>query len=204
MLKRVLSLVICVIFMSVIVQASVAMPCEQDYTIENIDGKIVCVYLIDQEDVPDGIVPLNFDTVQEADEFIRNYTGMTAGTSCDSDDDGLTSMQSVSGDVLVAEDQIPGILTSGTVVVQLRLDYTVSARSGTRARIESANPYISKFGFPVFADWETSNIYGYQGSDGKSYFSSARGQINYYIIIDGLTRFYTVPANLSGWSYLIR
>lgn len=95
-------------------------------TILNQDGDEIIVRTLSLDELPDGIVPLEVDSVEEADALVRELTEIKSTES------GSEAQIRASGDALIQREQYGGIFSSGSMVTELRVSYTTGVVNGQR------------------------------------------------------------------------
>lgn len=163
------------------------------------NNQIVYHRIISPEEVPEGIVPLNVDSIEEAETIISAFS---SSGNCLADNNGGASFTAISGpyDVELNRTQYGGILTSGLMVTELRVSYNI-----VNNKISNAEPYSSTYGIPAFADYTEESCTGYivANTQSKEYYAITKGQLDYYIIFEGIMNLYTTPVSLEGQKNLV-
>jgi len=164
----------------------------------SVNDKIVYMGVVAPDCVPSGIVPLAVGSMEEAEKVISIYTSTFASTIDNpvADTTAVTSTY----DVEITRTQYGGIFSSGLMVTELRVSYNI-----VNNRISGASPYTSTYGVPIFADYTETSCTGYivANTEGKEYYAVSKGQIDYYIIVDGFINWYTSPVSLAGQKKLV-
>lgn len=164
--------------------------------IYNDDGDKIVVHTISPDDLPEGVVPLEVESVEAADSLIQE---LTTRKSQESDEGAQTRG---TGDGLIQREQYGGIFSSGSMVTELRVSYTTGVVNGQRG-ITWANPYTVTTGIPIFAKFTENSCTGYISKSKKDYYAEAHGQVDYYLIANGIINWYTKGVTLSGWLHVL-
>ncbi len=163
--------------------------------ITNENGDVITVKKISLSEVPEGVVPLKVETVDEADKLIIAMSSGNYVTPQAEEKDPVA--KTVTYDAQIARVQYGGILSSGPMVTELRVAYTLTFAGGHQY-ITSASPYTDTYGVPLFATYTEQSCTGYILPGAIDYYGISSGQVDYYIFINGFINWYTAPASLSG------
>jgi len=164
------------------------------------------------DEIPEGVTPLYFNSVEEADEYIANINSSILANNelqklqknelqnIDNETfDPLSAASMQTYSVLVSQ---YGDFPISPYEVKLNCNYTTSGdHSGY---IMNVDPYTSYEYITLFHTW-TENACDYViSTSGKDIYVYAEGTLTYYFVIQGIGDVHSWPVSLSGWVYAIR
>ena len=150
---------------------------------------------VSPEEVPEGIVPMEFDSEESAVAYLNHiYSNMTLITGED-----IPATYATNGNATVAEQRL-GVL-GGKVILKLR--YTTSG-NGNTGTITMLDPYTTTSGITYSFDWREDSIGAEIASSGKDVYAYSDGVIIAYLLVDGLIKLDETPVSLNGFVALIR
>lgn len=153
--------------------------------------------IVSKGQLPANVKPTTFNSDEEALQYLNKvFRDITIESS-----DVVTGpvILSTSGNATVATERI-GVV-NGKIILKLR--YTTSG-NGNTGTITSLNPYTTTSGFTYSFNWREDNIGAEITSSGKDVYAYADGVIEYYLLVDGLLKFYERPVSLEGTVSVIR
>ena len=169
---------------------------EQKQLIDNIN-----LIPISENDLPDGVIPMEFDSEEEAKLFILKIKNeLDKSERHSSVEIPLINplLRITQGTATVAQQ----FISAGLAVISLKINYTTSGNNNT-GRITSVSPYTDFTGFTLGFGWTQSDV-GYQITPSeKDVYVWGNGVLDYYILIEGGIRIYSENRSLSGMAYLV-
>ena len=150
---------------------------------------------VSPEEVPEGIVPMEFDSDESAVAYLNHiYSNMTLITGED-----IPATYATNGNATVAEQRL-GVL-GGKVILKLRYTTSGNGNKGPNKKIE---PYKTTSGITYSFDWREDSIGAEIASSGKDVYAYSDGVIIAYLLVDGLIKLDETPVSLNGFVALIR
>lgn len=148
------------------------------------------------EDVPEGVIPMEFDSEEEAMAFIDKYINNMVIEEPENVLD--TQTRSTDRTLLVGEEAV-----GPTASVKLYANYGTSGNAST-GTITYIDPYTTFTGFTLGFHWEEKTI-GYRiQSNKKDAYIYTSGQLDYYFILEGGIKLGSRKIDLGRTCYLAR
>lgn len=158
---------------------------------------------ISSEDLPDGIIPISFESQEEAEIFLSDLKNQISiiesqrYLTADSNSNLDIGILATNSNLLVQE------LNLYTCKISLYANYGTSGNSNT-GTITYISPYTTMTGLTVGLDWTESNADYNISSNQKDAYIFANGTLNYYLLIEGLIKIGSDRVSLGRTCYLAR
>lgn len=146
---------------------------------------------------------LSFETNEEANQFSENIE-LELSRPIKLNPSNLGSVinqitpMSTNYDVIVAS---RNVAIFGKI--NLRVAYATSGSSHTGI-ITYQKAYTTFTGFTFGFGWDERICYSYVTASGKDIYAYTSGTLDYYILVEGFIKYYSVPVTLSGYAYAVR
>jgi|GEM_PF-2020375 hypothetical protein len=146
--------------------------------------------------IPANVIPLEFDTEEEAIEFIKQNTLAIQNT------DELMYFINPLSRVTTAH-VVVSTMDFGIAKLSLNASYTTSGNNKTGI-ITSISPYVAHSGFTLGVVWKEYNM-GYTiANGGKDAYIYTNGCLEYYLLINGLIKLGAQNVGMGRTCFLAR
>ena len=153
------------------------------------------IIFTETSNIPTGVIPMEFNTEDEA----KNYISQMLLDEVYIEDDCINiDFRGTDRTVTVATKRL-GVAGK----IHLKLSYGTSL-PGNKGTIEYADAFTTTSGFSLGFNWVEDNIGTDIRPSGKDIYVYASGRIEYYILVNGVTKFYERDIDLHGTVSAVR
>lgn len=178
------------LLMAVVLSLSLSVPC---FASENNDIVFTTIPL---DQIPDHVIPLEFDSEEEARAYILAATNQENNSN--SYENSSISPRATNGTATVDTYSVGAF--SGTIA--LKVNYGTSGDNHT-GYIKYVEAFTTYTGWTLGFEWKEARNGASITSSGKDVYAYSEGVLEWYIILEGIGKYYSQDISLSGYAYLI-
>jgi len=170
--------------------------------INRVDSIEPTITIIDESQIPEGVIPLEFESEEELNAYIEELGKQIANMTTSEPVPINPRGRATTGTAYIASQNF-GLGAN----VSLYVSYMTSLNNNLGA-IVFADPFTSFTGYTFGFVWNQSSIGSYITSNGKNVYAYANGVVDQYLTITGGGGFGSIKiasysCNLSGYAYLV-